>query len=145
MTRFRWVAFLILFVVSVVGAISLTHITSHRTFQSASYRHSSPYANSVYSESAAGSDLSQRVELPANYAEQFVQYVTVDCTNSRIVCKMYVNPIALEALQTSDIVPSETVLVMETHSASQSENGQLTPSRINSTFVLLTSSVSHID
>ena len=48
---------------------------------------------------------------------------------------MYVNPSALDALTTSDTVPSSTVIVMETHSARQGSDGRLVPTRLNNVFI----------
>ncbi|MGF1524017.1 MAG: cytochrome P460 family protein [Leptolyngbyaceae cyanobacterium] len=149
MNRPKWIMWLLLFGVAIAGAMALTHLTPHRALDSSSTRyepsaaahdeafdpHQDPYADAAYEEESGNSAASLRVEFPANYREQFVPYVTVDCRNSRIVRKMYVNPTALEALQTSDTVPSGTVLVMETHSAEEGRDGHLTPTRFNNVFV----------
>ncbi|MBE7379808.1 MAG: cytochrome P460 family protein [Leptolyngbya sp. SIO1E4] len=149
MTRAKWISWLILLGLSVGVAITFTNLTSPHALQSlgdvyqqpvsANYEgsnpHQDPYADAEYDEAPADAGTSTRVAFPADYRQQFVQYATVDCPNSRIVRKMYVNSAALDALQTSDIVPSGTVLVMETHAAQQSNDGRLTPTRLNNVFI----------
>ncbi|MEL6400959.1 MAG: cytochrome P460 family protein [Cyanobacteria bacterium J06626_4] len=149
MNRPKWLTWLLLFCVAIAAAITLTHLTPHRTRYSSDTRyqqpasandaasnpHQDPYADAAYDEVPENAETSVRVEFPANYREHFVQYATVDCPNSRIVRKMYVNPEALAALQTSQTPPSGTVLVMETHSAQSGRDGRLTPTRLNNIFV----------
>lgn len=125
----KWRTWLVLLCISIAGAISLTFITSPRTQQQ------SLYAEEGYEERTVTTQTALQVAFPTNYREQFVQYATVDCPNSRIVHKMYVNPMVLDRLQTTETVPSGTVLVMETHSAQQGSDGQLAPTRLNNVFI----------
>ena len=143
MARPKWISWLILFCISVGVAIAFTHFTASRALQ--------PGANTSYSQNLSASHVPQEVnegyesptvaassttvQFPENYPEQFVQYATVDCPNSNIVRQMYVNPSALDALTTSDTVPSSTVIVMETHSARQGSDGRLVPTRLNNVFI----------
>ncbi|MDB9524779.1 cytochrome P460 family protein [Oscillatoria sp. CS-180] len=149
MNRPKWLTWLLLFSVAIAAAITLTHFTPHRALYSSDTRDRQPasasdaasnlhpdlYADAAYDEMPENAETSLRVRFPANYREQFVQYVTVDCPNSRIVRQMFVNPEALSALQTSDTPPSGTVLVMETHSAQPGSDGRLMPTRLNNVFV----------
>lgn len=75
------------------------------------------------------------VNFPARYQQQFLQYVTVDCPNSRIVRKIYVNPAAVDSLRKGEQVPSETVLLMETYSAQRDSDGLLQPTQLNNVFI----------
>ena len=76
-----------------------------------------------------------RVKFPVKYREEFMHYVTVNCSNSHIVRQMYVNLSTVEAIQTSDTVPSGTVLVMETYAAQPGRDDRLTPTQLNNVFV----------
>lgn len=147
MNRSKWLSWLLLLCISVVLAIALTGLTSSQFLQSTRYEqpalstndtlnpHQNPYGEETDDGRSANAQSSRRVDFPANYRDQFIQYVTVDCPNSRIVRKMYVNPTALESLQADETVPSGTVIVMETHSAQQSSDGQLRPTRLNNVFI----------
>ena len=149
MARPKWITWLLLVCVTIAGAIVLTHLTPHRALYSSDNRYQqstsannegispyqTPHDDAAYEEMPGNSETSLRVEFPANYREQFVQYVTVDCQNSRIVRKMYVNQTVLETLRTSGTVPSSTVVVMETHSAERDNDGCLIPIRLNNIFI----------
>lgn len=135
MARPRWISGLVLFLMSVGVALAVSSLTL--SGQNTEYTHS-PAPNVVTaSDYAPGSTESsaELVQFPAAYQQQFVQYATVDCPNSNIVRKVYVNRSPLEALATSETVPSGTVIVMETHSAQRSSDNRLTPTRLNNVFI----------
>ncbi|NEQ45990.1 MAG: cytochrome P460 family protein [Leptolyngbya sp. SIOISBB] len=125
----------ILLVVAIAGAIALNDLLLPRSWYSSSSPYQAPYASENYEPATAETAASFRVELPANYRDRLVQYVTVDCPNSRIVRKMFVNPEALAALRTNNTPPSGTVLMMETHSAQPDSDGRLRPTQLNNVFV----------
>ncbi|NJK50939.1 cytochrome P460 family protein [Candidatus Gracilibacteria bacterium] len=75
------------------------------------------------------------VDFPADYQTKFFQYATVDCPKSQIVRKMYVNREVVNTIKTRKIVPSTTVIAMETHSARIGSNGHLMPNQLNNVFV----------
>jgi hypothetical protein len=75
------------------------------------------------------------LEFPVNYKQQFMHYATVDCPNSRMIRKMYINQESLEAIAANQSVPSGAVIVMETHSAHLEESGHLVPTQINNVFI----------
>ncbi|MEL6385684.1 MAG: cytochrome P460 family protein [Cyanobacteria bacterium J06626_18] len=136
MNRPKWFSRLILGCLSIGLAIAVTHFTRAEMpyVQTASPSYETPYGEAD-GETAETAPASQQVSFPSDYAQNFVQYATVDCPNSRIVRKMFVNPEALSALQSSDMPSSGTVLVMETHSAQPGSDGRLTPTRLNNVFV----------
>ncbi|ESA33368.1 hypothetical protein N836_22025 [Leptolyngbya sp. Heron Island J] len=120
---------------SVGVAIAISSLTMPD--QNISYPHSSAsdtITASGYTPGPAASGAGL-IQFPTAYQQQFVQYATVDCPNSNIVRKMYVNRPSLEALATSKTVPSGTVIVMETHSAQQGNNKHLTPTGLNNVFI----------
>ena len=64
------------------------------------------------------------VRLPANYAEQFVQYATVQRIDGTIR-HIYINPEAIEAIQNgSRRLPNHTVIVIEGFDALQDTAGK---------------------
>lgn len=136
MARPKWISGLVLFLISVGGAIAFTHLTSSGPLPelSAGYPQTPSAPETIYSPNLEDSEASS-VQFPANYQQQFIHYATVDCPNSSLVRKMYVNRSSLEVLQTSETVPSGTVIVMETHSARQGSHGRLTPTRLNNVFI----------
>lgn len=118
----KWLALITVFVLAVVGAVAISTLRS-------------PY-RTLYPDSAAASpDTAATVAFPADYRQRFIPYAIVDCPNSRMVRKMYVSPITLDALQAGEPAPSGTVIVMETHAARQSQHGRLQPTRINNVFI----------
>ncbi|MFM7423952.1 MAG: cytochrome P460 family protein [Elainella sp.] len=126
----RWINLLVIFVASLGVAIGCTGLFPSRpgadsdsVYQAAEQSH----------ENSSGSV--STIAFPADYRQQFVQYATVDCPNSRIVRKMYVNPNPLETLAASQTVPEGTVIVMETHSAHAAADGRLVPDRLNNVFI----------
>lgn len=141
MAGWKWMAWLLLFAVSIESAIAsaqiepvswaLQHSNGHNRRAEVAYE--AQYSPGDRPPAAAGESL--RVEFPVDYRERFVHYVTVNCSDSHIVRQMYANPAAAEALRTSDTVPSGTVLVMETYSARTSGNGNLEPTRLNDIFI----------
>ena len=131
MTRPRWISGLVLVLLSAVAAIALNSFTpSDSTIGYGPASVDASGSSGYVSSSSAGS-----VQFPADYGQQFVQYATVDCPNSNIVRKMYVNRPSLEVLNTSETVPNGTVIVMETHSAQQGSDNRLTPTRLNNVFI----------
>lgn len=72
---------------------------------------------------------------PVDYRQQFMQYATVDCPNSGIVRKMYVDRPSLETIAATETVPVGTVIVMETHSAEPGQANRLVPTRLNHVFI----------
>lgn len=146
MARSKWMAGIILFVVSLAGAIALTHRLSPHALKSSYSRslttveetyqapnlHQNSYVDVDNEQTAA--EESFRVGFPAEYREEFMHYVTVNCSNSHIVRQMYVNLSTVEAMKTSDTVPSGTALVMETY-ATQSGRDDRPPTQLNNVFV----------
>ncbi|MEO1144864.1 MAG: cytochrome P460 family protein [Cyanobacteria bacterium J06638_22] len=122
----QWIRLLMIFLVAIGVAIAGANLLA-----------SSPNIDysTGYQTTDSTSTTASLVEFPADYGQQFFQYTTVDCPNSRIVRKMFVNQESLEAIATSQIVPSGTVIVMETHSAQKGDGGQLVPSQLNNVFI----------
>lgn len=73
-------------------------------------------------DAVAGPD---RVSLPQNYRESFVNYLDVDHHDRKRVRKMYVNPQAHAAATAGAELPDGTVLIMEDHDARTDANGDL--------------------
>jgi Cytochrome P460 len=122
----RWISLLILFVLSIgiamgYGRLSLSQSSSDNYSQISSVVRSTENGTAV--------------AFPVNYQQQFMQYATVDCPNSRIVRKMYVDRKSLETIAATQTVPVGTVIVMETHSAQAGETGHLVPNRLNNIFI----------
>lgn len=69
---------------------------------------------------SAGPD---RVKLPENYQQSFVNYLDVDRYDRLGVRKMWVNPEAHEAAQAGEPLPDGTVLIMELHAARTDADG----------------------
>lgn len=126
MNRRQWVRLLLLVAVSIGAAIVYANLFASQpnlAYHSAYQMDGSPLTNA------------SPVEFPATYRQQFVQYATVDCPNSQIVRKMYVNQESLSAIATSQTAPSGTVIVMETYAARSDHRGQLIPTRLNNVFI----------
>ncbi|MFG6096242.1 cytochrome P460 family protein [Leptothoe sp. ISB3NOV94-8A] len=136
MARPRWISGLVLFLMTVGVAISITHLSPSGISSESSVNHSLA-SDRVTPEVVYAPDSTDAasVRFPADYQQQFVQYAIVDCPNSNIIRQMYVNRPSLEALETSETVSSGTVIVMETHSARQGSNGHLTPTQLNNVFI----------
>ncbi|PSB13946.1 hypothetical protein C7B61_09990 [filamentous cyanobacterium CCP1] len=113
-----------------VGAIAISIALSYLISPQASYVFSSGHRQ----DSSALAVVSP-VEFPENYRQQFMHYATVDCPNSRIVRQMYVNRDGLEAIATTETIPSGTAIVMETYSANQNGEGRLTSTHLNNIFI----------
>lgn len=121
--RIRWI---VLFLVSIgIVTLSANLIASQPNFD----------YNTGYHMNHPISTNASLVELPASYRQHFFQYATVDCPNSSIVRKMYVNRESLGAIAARQTVPSGTVIVMETHSADSGDGGRLVPTQLNNVFV----------
>ncbi|MEO1134858.1 MAG: cytochrome P460 family protein [Cyanobacteria bacterium J06639_1] len=125
MTVPKWISRCVLLLVGFGVAIALSYLDGTRSLHGAesgySLDESSPTASSV--------------AFPTDYQQQFVHYATVDCPNSSIVRQMYVNPAALDALETRDVPPSGTTIAMETYSATRGEGDRLIPTSLNNVFV----------
>jgi Cytochrome P460 len=126
MNRRQWVRLLVFFIASVGIAIGYANLlVSHPNL---------PY-RSEYQTSDRASANTSPIEFPVNYRQQFVQYATVDCPNSGIVRKMYINRESLGAIAVSETIPSDTVIVMETHAAHLGDGGRLVPTQLNNVFI----------
>ncbi|MEO0853454.1 MAG: cytochrome P460 family protein, partial [Cyanobacteria bacterium J06648_11] len=125
MTAPKWISRCVLLLVGFGVAIALSHLDASRSLHGAESGYSlddlSPTASSV--------------AFPTDYRQQFVHYATVDCPSSSIVRQMYVNPAALDALETRDVLPSGTTIAMETYSATRGEGDRLIPTSLNNVFV----------
>ena len=132
MNHRQWVRLLIFFVASVGIAIAWTKLFASQPdlAQHAEYQGNNPYQVSI----PAGIN-PVTVQLPVNYKQQFVQYATVDCPNSRIVRKMYINRESLGAIAASQKVPSGAVIVMETHAADLEAGGNLVTTQLSNIFI----------
>ncbi|ACK68401.1 hypothetical protein PCC8801_4485 (plasmid) [Rippkaea orientalis PCC 8801] len=121
----KWIARLLLFVASVVIAIT---ISPFRFFYS-------PVVSELGYSYTVSSAAESPVQFPNNYKQQFVHYVTVDCPTSGIVRQMYIDRPSLESLKANETFPSGAVIVMETHSAKQGSDNRLIPTQLNNLFV----------
>ncbi|MEM6521408.1 MAG: cytochrome P460 family protein [Cyanobacteria bacterium P01_C01_bin.70] len=149
MIHSKWINWITVFVVAIAGAIAFSHFLSPATSESSNSGYSStvsapyeaqnphqvPYAAEEFEHTATETEELSQVAFPASYRDDFVQYVTVNCPNSSIVRKMYVNPAALDTLQTNDEIPNGTVIAMETYAATLDDRGNLTPTRLNNVFI----------
>lgn len=126
MKRRQWGRLLVLCIASVGIAIACANL---HAFQPNLVDHSK------YQVSASALTNASPVKIPANYRQQFMQYATVDCPNSGIVRKMYINRESLRAIAVSQTVPSGSVIVMETHSAHLGDGGHLVPIQLNNLFI----------
>lgn len=124
----QWIRLLMIFLVAVGVAIAGASLLA----SSPNINYSTGYETT---DSTSASTSPSFVAFPADYSQQFFQYATVDCPNSRIVRKMFVNPESLDTIKSSEIIPSGTVIVMETHSAQEGDGGQLVPRRLNNVFI----------
>lgn len=122
----QWVRLLLLFTVSIGVAIIFANLLAS---------HPNSDYHSAYQMDGSTSTNTSPVEFSANYRQQFVQYAIVDCPNSRIVRKMFVNRESLSAIATSQTAPSGTVIVMETHAARSDNGGQLIPTQLSNVFI----------
>lgn len=75
------------------------------------------------------------IPFPRGYAQQFRHYATVECASMQMLRKMYVNPEAVNAIQSRGEIPDNTILVMETYSARKGEGNRLSPTQIQNVFV----------
>jgi hypothetical protein len=122
----QWVRLLVLFIASVGMAIGCANLlTSHPNL---AYR-------PEYHTSDRTSAHTSPIEFPVDYRQQFVQYVTVDCPNSGIVRKMYINRESLGAIADRETIPSGAMIVMETHSAHLGDGRHLVPTQLNNVFI----------
>ncbi len=120
--KLRWfVAFLISVGLAILGASLLAS-------QSA-LNYSTGYSANLISSTERST-----VKLPENYREAFFLYVMVDCPNSQIIRKMYVDRKSLSAIATTQKVPDNTTIVMETHSA-RFQSGRLVPVQLSNVFI----------
>ncbi|MEM6255986.1 MAG: cytochrome P460 family protein [Cyanobacteria bacterium P01_D01_bin.156] len=139
MKRAKWLRWLGL--LCLASAIAFVTVIPSQLLQGydSGYQHvvsSDETANPYQTPDTSGEDAdSVRINLPTDYQQQFLPYVTVDCPNSGTVRKMYANATAIEGLQTSETVPNGTVLVMETYSAQLGTDGRLIPAQLNNVFV----------
>jgi hypothetical protein len=62
------------------------------------------------------------VQYPANYRDEFEQYITVDRKDA-VVRHIFVSPQALESLRQTRRIPDGTIIVIEAYSAQVDENG----------------------
>lgn len=125
MKRSKWITGIVLFIMSIGVAITFSLFTIY----------DSPLASDmVYSQPSSPTAVSP-VQFPSNYKQQLVHYATVDCPNSSIVRQMYIDRPSLESLRTSEMVPSDAVIVMETHSARRDSGDRLIPTQLNNVFV----------
>ncbi len=132
MNNWRWVQLLIFFIASVVIAIACTRLfaSPSNLVYHAAYQGTAPYQVTA---PAVKNPVS--VNFPVDYKQQFVHYATVDCPNSRIVRKMYINRESLGAIAASQTIPSGSVIVMETHAAELGTGGNLVPTQLNNIFL----------
>ncbi|EKV00429.1 hypothetical protein Lepto7375DRAFT_2543 [Leptolyngbya sp. PCC 7375] len=136
MARPRWISGLVIFLISVGVAISITHLSSSGISSESSATYSIAFDGAAPDVAyAPDSTEAALVQFPPDYQQQFVQYATVDCPNSNIVRQMYVNRPSLEALEANETIPNGTVIVMETRSARQDTDERLTPTRLNNVFI----------
>ncbi|MBW4554770.1 MAG: cytochrome P460 family protein [Trichormus sp. ATA11-4-KO1] len=126
MKQHKWFLLLILFISSIAVAIVLAHLISFFPYR---------LSGNGYTQGNFAVAITSPVQFPVNYQQKFMHYATVDCPNSRIVRQMYVNHDSLDVVATSEVVPSNTVIVMETYSANQSDQGNLTPTQLNNIFI----------
>ena len=106
MIRPKWIFRLVLLLFSVVISLGITRIV-----------------------------VSQSLEFPSNYQQDFFHYASIACPNSQIVRQIYANPLAINAAKENKSLPDGSILVMETHSAIPHTNNQLTPTRLNNVFI----------
>ena len=125
MKRSKWITAIVLFVVSIGVAISVSYFTVY----------DSPLASGMGYAQSSSPTAASPVQFPSHYKQQFVHYATVDCPNSSIVRQMYIDRPSLEHLKTSETIPSSTVIVMETYSARSGEGDRLVPTQLNNVFV----------
>jgi hypothetical protein len=126
MSHRQWIRLLMLFMVAVGVAIAGANLLASQP---------SLNGHSAYQTSDITATKASPIEFPVNYRQQFMQYATVDCPNSHMVRKMYINRESLGAIAASQTVPSGTMIVMETHSA-RLENGEhLVSTQLNNVFI----------
>jgi Cytochrome P460 len=126
MNRQQWIRLLVLFIASIGIAIAGANLLASQP---------SLDEHSAYQTSALTATKASPIEFPVNYRQQFLQYAAVDCPNSRMVRKMYINRESLGAIAASQTVPSGTMIVMETHSAHLGNDGRLVSIQLNNVFI----------
>lgn len=147
--RRRWVNLLAVFIASIGMAIACASLSPSRLPSRSFADADSVYLGDSQAHKSPGSQ-APTVAFPADYRQQFFHYATVDCPNSQIVRKMYVNRESLAAIAARQVVsektvsagtvpektvPAGTVIVMETHAAQAGEAGRLRPNRLNNVFI----------